>query len=221
MKKGIDLVRLNNVQENEQRGHGATAKQRKTTKMNEIAKESGQKIASLIMAGIEAWLEAGKLLVEALDNGATLDDIVDSAGVSKDILARFEQIGRNNLYPRLLASTSPGARALTGCPFSEQKHYCHNPVKLLVMHDGQPDTLLVPLDNMTTDQVKQVFCRGHIRDVAEQRAYLESKMESERMQAVYEVEDGAGYVLKGRTVLFKRGICLNKDDLIQILGRMK
>jgi hypothetical protein len=74
---------------------------------------------------------------------------------------------------------------------------------------------------MTTDQVKQVFCRGHIRDVAEQRAYLESKMESERLQAVYEVEDGAGYVLKGRTVLFKRGICLNKDDLIQILGRMK
>jgi len=189
--------------------------------MTDLTIETGKKVASLIMAGIEAWLEAGKLLVDALDNGATLDDIADSAGVSKDILARFEQIGRNNLYPRLLASTSPGARALTGCPFSEQKHYCHNPVKMLVMRDGEPDTLLVPLDNMTPDQVKQVFCRGHIRDIAEQRAYLESKHESDRMQKVYEVEDGAGYVLKGRTVLFKRGISLSKDDLIQILGRLK
>jgi hypothetical protein len=189
--------------------------------MNAITTESGKKIATLIMAGIEAWLEAGRLLVETLDGGATLEDIAESAGVSKDILARFEQIGRNNLYPRLLASTSPGARALTACPYSEQKNYCHNPVKLLVMHGGQPDTLLVPLDNLTTDQCKQVFCRGHIRDISEQRAYLESKMEADRMQKVYEVEDGAGYVLKGRTVVFKRGVALSKDDLIQILGRMK
>lgn len=189
--------------------------------MNELTKMNASRISELIMAGIEAWLEAGRLLVETLDEGATLSEIADASGVSKDVLARFEQIGRNSLYPRLLASTSPGARALISCAFSEQKHYCHNPVEVLVMHDGNPDTLQVGIDALTSDQVKQVFIRGRVRDLAEQRAYLESKLEETRMAKVTEIEDGAGYVLRGKQVLFKKGCAMTKDDLISILGRLK
>jgi len=189
--------------------------------MNELTKTNASKISTLIMAGIEAWLEAGRLLVETLDNGATLNEVAQESGVSKDILSRFEQIGRNALYPKLLASTSAGARALSSCPYSEQKHYVENAVEVLVMRDGQPDTLKVALDDLTTDQVKQVFNRGRIRDLAAQRAYLEDKLERDRMSKVAEIEDGAGYVLKGKQVVFKKGCAMNKDDLIQILGRMK
>ena len=189
--------------------------------MNSITKTNAERLAALIIQGIESWTEAGKLLVHELDNGATLDGIAKAAGLSKDILSRFEQIGRNALFPRLLASTSPGARALTGCPYSEQVRFSEEPVALLVMHDGKADTLLANIDALTPDQCKQVFGRGHIRDAAEQRAYLESKAEQGRVQKVQAIEDGAGYVISGKTVVFKRGVSVTKDDLIQILGRMK
>lgn len=189
--------------------------------MNEVTKAKAGEIAQLIMSGIEAWLEAGKILVEALDQGASLDEISEESGVSKNILVRFEQIGRNSLYPKLLASTSPGSRALSGCTYSEQKHFCHNPLKVLVYRNDEIDSILVDVDSLTNDQVKQVFGRGHVRSESEQRAYLESKLEKERMSKVAEIEDGAGYVLKGRTVVFKKGCQMSKDDLISILGRMK
>lgn len=189
--------------------------------MNELTKTNASKISTLIMAGIEAWLEAGRLLVETLDAGATLCEIADESGVSKDILSRFEQIGRNSLYPKLLASTSAGARALSSCPYSEQKYYTENTMSVLVIREDDTDVLQVKLDDLTPEQVKQVFNRGRIRDLAGQRAYLEDKLERDRMAKVAEIEDGAGYVLKGRQVVFKKGCAMSKDDLIAILGRMK
>ena len=188
--------------------------------MNKPIKDLSKRIAELITQGIEAWLEAGKILVGMLDEGYTLDRIAENAGISKDILTRFEAIGRNNLYPKLLASTSPGARALIGCGFSEQKQFCHEPIEILIVREGVQDTLKVDLDALTNDQCKQVFGRGHVRSLAEQRAYLESKAEEERTRAVTIAEDAAGYILKGHRVTFKKGVSMGKEDLIKILARM-
>ena len=90
-----------------------------------------------------------------------------------------------------------------------------------MMHENEVQTLIVDLDSLTTDQCKQVFANGHVRDLGEQRAYLESKFESERMTKVAQIEDGTGYVLKGANVIFKKGVSMNKNDLIAILGRLK
>ena len=183
-------------------------------------KDKGKHIADLIMQGIDAWMEAGKILVSMLDEGHTLDRIAESAGISKDILSRFEAIGRNNLYPKLLASTSPGARALMGCGYSEQKQFCHEPIELLVVKGEAHDVLKVDVDALTSDQCKQAFGRGHVRSMAEQRAYMESKAEEDRNRAVAMVEDAAGYVLKNHRVTFKKGLSLGKEDLIKILARL-
>ena len=188
--------------------------------MNEIAKTTGQEIASLIVQGIESWIQAGKLLVEALDNGSTLNELADESGVSKDILSRFEQVGRNALYPKLLASTSPGANALKICGYSEQKEFCENPVTLVVCKNGTFDNLLVNVDALTSHQAKQVFTRGHVRSEAEQRAYLEDVAEVERKKKINEIEDSAGYIIKGNKVMFKKNVTISKDELIKILGKV-
>ncbi len=188
---------------------------------NSLAVQNGKRIAELIVRGIEAWIEAGQVLVETLDQGVTLEQVSDASGLSKDILAQFEQIGRGVIYPRLLTSKSPGARALLRCGRSEQEQYCSEPLQLMVLRGEQQDILRVPLDSLTPEQCKQLFVRGHIRDLGEQRACLESQAEEIRAKRAAVVHDQAGYTIKGDKVVFQKDARLGRDDLIQILSRMR
>jgi len=179
------------------------------------------RIAELIRIGIEAWAEAGRLVVERTDAGETLDKIAEEEGIAKELLGKFERIGRGMLYPRLLLSTTEGARALQRCPPSDQEHYANNPVSLVVDRGGRTETLLVQLENLTPSQCAQVFGRNHVRTEAEQKAYLESRMAKALVRRVSVADEGLGYAVQGARVTFQRGCALTKDDLIQILGRMK
>jgi hypothetical protein len=190
---------------------------------NNLAVQNGKRIAELIARGIEAWLEAGKVLVETLEQGVTLDQLSETTRLSKGTLVQFEQIGRGTLYPRLLirSGASPGARALLRCGRSEQEQYCAEPLQLLVLRGEHQDVLRVPLDSLTPDQCKQIFSGSHIRDLGEQRAYLESQAEVLRVKRAAAIHDQAGYTIKGNQVLFQKSTSLGRDDLIQILSRMR
>jgi hypothetical protein len=179
------------------------------------------RIGELIAQGIECWLEAGKILVDVLENGETLDSISSQIGISKDMLTMFERIGHESLHPKLLVSTSTGANKLKNCGYSEQKRYSDEPVNVLVMKGEKVESINIGIDSLTADQCKQVFGHGHVRDDAGQRAFLESKFESERMTKVKSIEDGTGYVLSGSKVTFKKNVTMDKNDLIAILGRLK
>ena len=179
---------------------------------NELRKSS--RVAELITQGIEAWLEAGKILVELLDDGKSLESISEECGLSEDILYRFEQIGRKSLHPQLLANTSAGARALSSCGYSTQSKYIKEPVKLL-LNNGE--TLLVKVENMTASQVKQAFASGHVRSEGEQRAYIEAMEEKRRAQSIVTENP---YEISGRKVVFRQGVSMTKDELIHVLGRL-
>ncbi len=184
----------------------------------EITLTKVQEIAELIRCGIESWTRAGELTASALDSGEyTLSSLAEETGVSKEMLARFEQIGREQLYPMLLASTSPGARALRKCTYSEQVKYYNEPVPILL--EGG-DVLNVPLDNLTPEQTKQAFSRYHAKDLGEQRAHLESSLQAFRTRRLAEVEDQTGYTIQRGRVTFTQGTTLTKDDLIRILARV-
>jgi hypothetical protein len=128
-----------------------------------------------LLRGITCFEEAGRILVELLDEeGPTvLEDIraKNPRVITESVLETFERIGRKQLYYQLSVVNNVGTRALSRCPYSEQVKYFDSPLELLT---ATGDTLLVSVDALTSDQAKQVIGPKRVRTLGEQRAYLES-----------------------------------------------
>ena len=188
--------------------------------MNELTKDGLSKISELILQGIECWLEAGKIIVKALDDEpGCLERIMEVTGLDENIIRRFYQIGRKELHPRILCSTSAGIRKLAMCPYHEQELYLSNPIDVLVSHG---ETLKVYADNLTKEHIKQVFNSDHVRSLPEQKAWLatEESKHIEKEAARLSMCQEEGYVIKGKKVFFKAGVVLTGKEIAQILARL-
>ena len=181
-------------------------------------------VGDLILKGIECWVEAGEIVAAALDaEPDCMDRICTVTGLSADIVRRFEQIGRREIYPKLLANTGVGFIKLSACSYREQKLYSENPIPLAIQNDdGSMDTLQVLASNMTASQVKQSFAKNHVRDLSEQRAWLESERKRQADKALrdnVEIQDAA-FVIKGHRVIFRKGCELTASELAQLLAKV-
>jgi len=89
----------------------------------------------------------------------------------KSMIRMLVAVHERGLCPRLV--THPQGRLAFGLSCSEQESFANDePVELMV---GNGDTLMVQPSKMTGKQLKQVYARDHIRDLGEQRAWLESR----------------------------------------------
>lgn len=175
---------------------------------------------ALVTSGIECWRKAGELLVDLLDNkGLSLQEIAaQSEYLTMDVLIRFEQIGRNQILPKLLVAGFPAAKHLIKVPISEQSRVMAQGVELLVSNPGDstPSVLLVAAENLTPGQCKQVFYRGAVRTLESQRAY----MESERAEALVSEPIHELYRVRGRNVIFPHACEVSAHQLAQILAEI-
>lgn len=112
-------------------------------------------------------------LVMALDAKPELMDELDAAGVNRELVNRLERLGRGQIHPRLVFSTTPGAEKLLSVPLSEQSRALDNGIE--VMEDDETTSRWIPVNEMTPAQARQVFHRGQIRSLAEQRTWLRSQ----------------------------------------------
>jgi hypothetical protein len=136
--------------------------------------EKIEQFKTAVCRGIESFEEAGRLLVEILDDDPKAREQITEggkAGITEDTLAVFESIGRRQLFYRLCLNNAPGVRALTKCPYSEQVRFADEPIEMLLL-DGK-ESLQVGVGAMSAQQVKQVFGNRRIRTLGEQRAWLE------------------------------------------------
>ena len=189
-----------------------------------IGKTQAKKIklfSSLITEGIKSWEKAGELLVEMVDeNGRTYDNILQELPeMSYDSLARFEQIGRKQLYPKLLLGGGVGLRKLTTLPYSEQVKYFDEPLEVAVEIDGGVDVLNVHAKALTPFQVKQVFDGSSIRDVGAQRAWLRSR--DRKPTGTAPKPEGKPWTVKKDGTLFVRAdTVLTMQDMANIMALM-
>ena len=183
----------------------------------ELMQPKIQQFMQLLFDGIDAWTKAGDLLVQMIDEDPKVIEKIceQNPGISKGILYRFEAIGRRELFPKLLASSSYGVKCLMRMPYSLQKKHYDEPVPVLTNNN---DLLLVDLHNLTPEQCKQVFANNHIRDQAEQRAYLES--EKTKRNPVRSAEELPYYIQKNKVIIRKDTI-LGKRDLTNIVKMLK
>lgn len=132
------------------------------------------RFVNLYVKGSEAFVQAGEILVDLVDNDPhTYDYILRKfPTLNPTILNKLEQMGRKTLHPQLLFNNSAGYSKLQKLPYSLQERYIDEPIPLVVHTENGTDILLVKAREMTKEQANQAFATGRIRTEGEQKAYL-------------------------------------------------
>lgn len=190
--------------------------------MKEIQQNQVSEFVSLVAQGIECWNKAGEIIVQLLDeHGMTIAEIAESSEfLTEDIVTRFEQLGRKQLFPRLLVADYPAAKYIIKLPYSEQKRVIEGSVELLVLNGKESTTLMVKPENMTPAQCRQVFAGDQVRSIGAQRAWLEDKRSMKEIADAI-INSDALYKVKGRRVVFLRACELSAGQLAQIISEIE
>ena len=186
--------------------------------MNSLTKNSDvDAFVALVMKGVEAWIEAGKILVKNIDEDPDFGDkICDKCpDISAEMVCRFEQIGRQELHPRLLLSDAPGIRRLRKLPYDLQEKYVTHPVNMLAT-DGS--TINADVRNLTPDQAAQVFKHDGIRSLAEQRLWIE---DTKAKQIAPPTKANLPYRIVGQKLVVVQPCQFNRKELANLLAEIE
>ena len=188
--------------------------------MTAIKKSELSRVSELIMQGLECWVEAGKIIADTLDDHPeSMNRICEVTGLDENIIRRFYQIGKQQLHPKILCSTAQGVMRLASCQYHEQEKYLDEPIEVMVSNG---ETLKVKAENLTQQQVKQVFNRDHVRALPEQKAWLatDEKRRIEQEQTKRAEVAEANYTIRNHKVLFRKGVEMSQQEVVQLLARM-
>jgi hypothetical protein len=181
-----------------------------------------EQFGKLINNGVESLTQACKLYVQTIDKDIELQAVFFETypEIPHTAWRRFEAVGRGNLHPKLLINFNCAARRLERCSFSEQTQYVEKPFNVLL---NNSDTLPVSLYNLTPGQIRQVFAKDHVRNIPEQRAYLEDlKTDDAVANALAESRRHpvkAYRVIRGRLIVMSE-CSFSKEDLLHIIIEM-
>lgn len=125
-------------------------------------------------SGMESLLKACQIYVKAIDEDVSAKERFKDAlpKINAGSWALIENVGRGYTYHALLFDTSSSSDKIIKLPFSEQQKAYECGVEILT---DKGDILKVKTEDLTPILQKQVFAKGHIRDIPAQKAYIESK----------------------------------------------
>lgn len=186
-----------------------------TKKIEDKIQEFGEQLGR----AAQSWVEAGKILVEILDDDPqSMDRILEAyPTITHSALVQLEAVGRGVLDERLLTTSTPGGRALRRMPISVQRRFLNECVDLVVETQEGTDVLLVATDNLTPKQTRQVFSSQHCRTPAEQKAWL---VENRPKRARNIGEATPAWTVKGSRVVFLEGASLSAGELATIITQI-
>jgi len=184
--------------------------------MTKLTKTTSMQIVNLVNNGVESWIKAGELISKVIDNNPKcMIKLSLKTGLSQSLLNALLRMGNKTLYPHLMLKDSLGYSRLEKCSYEAQEKYFSHPVDLLVVSKDGYDTLKVLIENLTKNQIGQVFNNGEIRSLPAQRAYLESfKTFSDITEAklIYSID--------GDSLIILRKTRFSKKQLIKIIDSM-
>lgn len=174
---------------------------------------------ALFRDGVNAWIKAGEILVELVENDPHVFDYIiqKCPQLNAGLLGRFEQMGRKILHPQLLLTNSPGFAKLQKLPFSMQERFIDEPIPLIVHTEQGTDVLLVKAKDLTKEQANQVFAKDRLRTEGEQKAWLIQQASTASRPASSNV---APWIIKGGRVQFQQGVSLSAGELATIITQL-
>lgn len=174
---------------------------------------------SLFKQGYDAWVKAGEILVQMIDRDLDVIDVILDRypDLNAGILRQFEKMGRKQLHPLLLLESTPGEARLARLPYSEQVRHIDKPVEIIVETEAGPDTMSVQTKHLTRLQAEQVFAKDHVRNLAEQRAWLMDRRE----RSVTDALQTHPWRIVGRNHVEVAGVRLTRKQVLEILKELK
>lgn len=133
--------------------------------------------AALIQKGVNAWADAGALLLKIKsEDPDILLKITDAfPNISMRLLELFLRIGQKKIYPYLLIDPSPGAQRLLSLPYLDQERIYKEGVEVLRVKNGLFSTELVRIQKLDPFNLDRVFDSNNnrIRSIDEQKSLTE------------------------------------------------
>jgi len=178
--------------------------------------ESRKKLEAFKQAfttGIEGIVSAANIYVEAIDDNPKNADLFRDEfadWIPESAWTGFEAVGRKWMHPKLLMGG--GGRfssKIKRLPYSSQERIFGGEKFPLMTHAG--DTLNVDIRNITGDQADQLFDGSHIRSLPQQKAYLESRKQTNTDEVC--IEELLPYKIVGSRVHFRKDCVLTRDEL--------
>lgn len=177
---------------------------------------------SLYTAGKTAWENAGKILVELIEEDpyAYTYIIERCPMLTPGILQAFERIGRGLMLPSLAMDDSPAARMMKRLPLKEQVRLENEPIPIIVVNpDGEMDTRLLMFKDMTKDQRDQVIDRDRLRTEGEMRARLAESINKAAIVELAATKQQMPWKIRGHKVIIN-GVEFSRKELASILAQM-
>ena len=187
---------------------------RKQNQITELVAEFKQHLtqsADAMTRAAKAYYRALQVAPEARSAFAEAFPTVSSATWSNMV-----KLATGELNERLLFDGTAAGRALAKCDASIQEHYVDNPIAVSC---GNGDTIQVYLDKMTSEQARQVFNHGTMRDLPEQRAWIETQRTRAKIKATRPVDPINEIFVKGKC-LHVGDVKLTQQQLVKYLGQM-
>jgi hypothetical protein len=127
----------------------------------------------LIHKGIKSWQAAGALLEAARqkDRDIYAKIIKREPLLSVDMLETIERIGRKEIAPQLLISTSMPLQRLIAYPYDEQLRLCSQPIDVVVsVNNGKPKVENKLVRDLSRLEMKRALGPSGVLTVKEQTA---------------------------------------------------
>jgi hypothetical protein len=189
--------------------------------MNKLAKKTYiQEFVEAITMGHNMIHKACVGMVEKIDeNPECKQEYIDAMpNVPSRTWATFESIGRNTMDFRLALGGVKNEPQIKRLPISDQNRIMDGEKLELLLSGG--DTLMVDSTTCNKEQATQLFDKGAIRSLSEQRAFLEAEERGwemvEKVQSLTE-----RYRVMGSRVVVPAACELNKGDLLAMLAEIK
>lgn len=137
-----------------------------------------QQFADLVQRGVDAWVDAGKILCEMVaEDSEVREKICDRVSwMTMDVLDGFERIGRKDVYPFLLLQQSPGAHRLIKLDYETQKRFYDAEIPVAILRRGEIITESKRLNQLSWKEADTAISDTGIRPIAEQRKLLQPKI---------------------------------------------
>lgn len=147
------------------------------------------------------------------------DDFEDLRACNPALFAKLRRIAYGQMLPGVLHIESGAARnAVAQLPLADQRHLLDGGAVQFLTQEG--DTLSVSVQNLEPSMVRQVFRRGAIRTLAEQRAWLEDERLKALKHARVTPEADVRPHPKQGFVEVLRPCRLTRRDLAELMGKL-
>ena len=171
--------------------------------------------------GINGIVRASEIYVSALDeNPRNADRFREEFAewVPVSAWSQFEAVGRKWMHPRLLlggVSDRKKAGLIKRLPYSMQERVFQRERFPLLTNAGE--VLKLDIMEATSEQAEQLCNGTTIRNLSEQKAWIEAKSVE---YAQREPEEVLPYTVNGGRVTFRRGCILNRSEIKRLLQEM-